>query len=349
MLTNKQIEEIREHLENAQNPIFFYDNDADGLCSFLLLRKFLGRGKGVAIRGSPELNLQYAKKAEELGADYVFILDKPIISDEFVDFISALNLPIVWIDHHDLKRKKFSYKNMYSYNPTHNKGKDKSSEPVTYLSYSITKRKEDMWVAVMGCIADHFMPDFALEFAKHYPEFWASGLKEPFDAYYGSEIGRIAQAVGFGLKDSASHTIEMQNFLLNCRQPSDVFSEMESNNSFRSKYYEMKKKFDYFVEKAGEEAEGKLIFYQYGGDMSMSAEISNKLCYLYPDKYIVVAYIKEGISNLSLRGKGVKKMLEKIIGRFENATGGGHEDAVGARVKSDDLIKFREAIAEEIK
>ena len=49
MLTNKQIEEIKEHLEKAQNPLFFYDNDADGLCSFLLLRRYLGRGKGVGV------------------------------------------------------------------------------------------------------------------------------------------------------------------------------------------------------------------------------------------------------------------------------------------------------------
>lgn len=32
MLTEKQISEIREHLEKAQNPLFFFDND-DGLCS----------------------------------------------------------------------------------------------------------------------------------------------------------------------------------------------------------------------------------------------------------------------------------------------------------------------------
>lgn len=50
MLTNEQINEIREHLENARNPVFFFDNDPDGLCSFLLLQRFIGRGRGVAIK-----------------------------------------------------------------------------------------------------------------------------------------------------------------------------------------------------------------------------------------------------------------------------------------------------------
>ena len=44
MLTKKQINEIREHLEKAQNPLFFFDNDPDGLCSFLLLQRYIGRG-----------------------------------------------------------------------------------------------------------------------------------------------------------------------------------------------------------------------------------------------------------------------------------------------------------------
>ena len=34
MISPEKIKEVREHLETAQNPIFFFDNDADGLCSF---------------------------------------------------------------------------------------------------------------------------------------------------------------------------------------------------------------------------------------------------------------------------------------------------------------------------
>src|SRR3990167_9586407 len=107
MLSEKQILEIREHLERAQNPLFYYDNDADGLCSFIILRKFIGRGKGVAVRSFPDLNASYARKAAELNADYVFVLDKPVISKEFVKEIDNLGLPLVWIDHHDLPIEEY--------------------------------------------------------------------------------------------------------------------------------------------------------------------------------------------------------------------------------------------------
>jgi len=45
MLTETQINEIKEHLEKAQNPLFFFDNDNDGLASFLLLRRYIDRGR----------------------------------------------------------------------------------------------------------------------------------------------------------------------------------------------------------------------------------------------------------------------------------------------------------------
>ena len=84
MLTEQEVKEIREHLENARNPVFFFDNDPDGLCSFLLLQRYIGRGRGVAIKSFPELDKGYFRKIEELDADYIFILDKPLVSQDFL-------------------------------------------------------------------------------------------------------------------------------------------------------------------------------------------------------------------------------------------------------------------------
>ena len=59
MLTEKQVKEIKEHLDKAQNPLFLFDNDQDGLCSFLILQKYIKRGKGYPIKVSPELTKDY--------------------------------------------------------------------------------------------------------------------------------------------------------------------------------------------------------------------------------------------------------------------------------------------------
>src|SRR3989344_1543802 len=92
----------------------------------------------------------------------------------------------------------------------------------------------------------------------------------------------------------------------------------------------------------------KMLFFVYGGEVSMSADIANELSYRHPEIFVVVAYMKGAILNLSLRGAGVKKMLEKILPKLENATGGGHADAVGARIRTSDLEKFKELLSKEI-
>lgn len=347
MLTEEQIGEVREHLEKAQNPLFLYDNDADGLCSFIILRKFINRGKGAAIRSYPDLNQSYAKRAEDLKADYVFILDKPVVSKEFFDELDRLQIPVVWIDHHDMPGFE-ERENVHIYNPAKNSGADKSFEPVTYLAYMITNRKEDIWLAVAGCVSDHYLPDFADEFGKKYPNLWGKGIKEPFDAYYKTEIGKIAKAFNFGIKDSMSNVIYLQNFLIKCKGPEEIFLEHKENSAFRKKFSEIEKKYDRLLEEAKKNDSGKLIFFQYGGDMSISSEISNELSYNYPKKYVCVVYTKGSVSNVSLRGKDVRKILENILKKFENASGGGHENAVGARVRTEDLERFKKALEGEV-
>jgi len=62
-----------------------------------------------------------------------------------------------------------------------------------------------------------------------------------------------------------------------------------------------------------------------------------------------VAYKKGAITNISLRGKKIRPILEKILKKLENARGGGHENAVGARIRTEDLDKFKELLEHEIK
>ncbi len=347
MLSEEQIIEIREHLERAQNPVFFYDNDADGLCSYVLLRRFLGRGKGVAIRTKPEIDKGYARKIQEFNADCVFILDKPIIGKAFVDEIKGLGIPMVWIDHHDLDE---SYDGIFSYNSA--KNKSKSAEPVTCVCYKVVgERKEDIWIALMGCVSDNFMPDFLAEFSERYPDF-SKPIKEikiPFDIYYKTEIGFLIKALSFGLKDSVTHVVQLQNFFISCKSPQELVSFLDSGSSFGKKYREVRSKYDSLLKKARMIKYGKVIFFKYGGDLSISAELSNELMYTFPKKIVAVAYDNGGMANISLRGDNVKDILEKVIGKFEGASGGGHRDAVGARIKSADLDKFKNELNELFK
>jgi single-stranded DNA-specific DHH superfamily exonuclease len=345
MLTKKQLREIREHLEKAQNPIFFFDNDADGLCSFLLLQRYLGRGKGIAIRSFPEMNAEYFKRTTELNSDYVFILDKPVVSEEFLEEARKVNIPVVWIDHHKIPKLKVP-EFVYYYNPTMKKAKDNA--PVTYLCYQITKRKEDLWLAVIGCISDRFIPDFYSDFYEKYPDL-AIKSKDAFEILYKSQIGNITRMVGSALKDSTSNVVKMLRFLTTVKTPYEALEETGKNHEMHLRFRQISQKYNKLIEKAKALADKeKVLFFQYGGDLSISADLSNELTYLFPEKIIAVAYISGAKANVSIRGKKIKKIVLKALKGLEDATGGGHEDAVGARVRVEDLEKFKEKIEKQI-
>jgi len=344
MLTTKQINEIKEHLERAQNPVFFFDNDPDGLCSFLLLRRYIERGKGVAIKSFPDLTEGYFRKIDELKADYVFILDKPVVSREFLEKVEQRNIPTVWIDHHDVQIEAPDFVSYY--NPVLNE--DGKNEPVTYLCYKITQRREDMWIAVVGCIYDNFIPDFYSEFEKDYFDLSVIGYKNAFDIFYKSEIGKVVKIFSFGLKDRTTNVVNMLRFLLQVKSPREVLEEGKKNYYMHKRFKQIESRYQKFLSKAMSLSihAGKILFFQYGGDMSISSDLANALRYKFPKKIIVVCYISGAKVNVSVRGKNVRDLIAKVVEGFEGATSGGHEDAVGAKISVGDLEMFREKLKE---
>lgn len=337
MLPEEQIKNLRDLLEKSQKPLFLFDNDTDGLCSFLLLRRYVDRGYGVAIKSFPDLDASYVRKIDELKPDAVFVLDKPIISQGFLDEVKKVNIPLIWLDHHDVNPNT---EGIHYFNPM--KTEKPSSEPVTYLAWQATKRKEDMWIAMIGCIGDSYLPDFTKEFQENYPELWKPDIKTAFQGVYSTELGKINRIFAFALKDRTSNVVKMIKFLSKVKSPYDVLEN--SGNFIRLRFEKIDKKYQKLLEKAKKFARNNLLYFQYGGELSLSADISNELCYLYPDKTIVVVYIKGTKANISLRGKNVREITLKAIEGLEGATGGGHKDATGAKILVEQLPIFKDKI-----
>ncbi len=341
MLDKKSILKIREFLEKSQNPLFFFDNDADGLCSFLLLQRYLERGKGVAIKSHPDLSEDYFRKVNELDADAIIILDKPVVSEEFLIRAHEKNMPVLWIDHHPPEQEIPKYVDYY--NPIIMKNGENT--PVTRMCYQVSEKKDDMWLAVAGCIADKHLPDFYGEFEKKYPEL-AVDSDDPFVVKYESDIGKISQMLDFGLKDRTSNVISMMKFLMKVKFPSEILAESSKNKLMHLKYNQIDSRRKALISKARELAKkpGIVLFFRFGGDLSISSELSNELMHRYPNKLVVVAYANGYKANISMRGDNARAILLKVIDKFEDSTGGGHEKAVGARVKTEDLDRFREEV-----
>ena len=339
MIPQTQLQEIREHLEASQNPLFFFDNDVDGLCAFLILQRAIGRGKGVAIKSFPDLKEQYVRKVEELNPDAVFILDKAELSKEFAEAVEKKGIPMIWIDHHETKTSKeiIAKTSYYNSHP--------SSEPTTYIAQKVFNKKEDLWLAIMGCIGDVYMPDFAEDFEKISPELFNSKISA-FDALNSTEMGKMVRMLNFGLMDSISNVVRLIKYLFKAKNAYDLLEENQYTKQFHKRYAQLNEFFNKQVGKAEEIVDEKssVIFFTYSGNTSMSSEIANRLFYNHRDKLIIVAFKRPEKANISIRGKNALEVTKKAIEGIEGATGGGHVEATGAMVPIDYFEKFKENV-----
>lgn len=340
MLSAQKLDEIREFVEKAQNPLFFFDNDVDGLAAFLLLQRFRGKGKGVAIKSFPELSEAYARKLHELNPDYIFILDKPLIEKGFREQASQLGMPIVWIDHHPIPEYS-KEQNIYYFNPMQDE--TPSNEPVSYSCYMATKKKADEWIAMMGCISDWFIPEFAESFSKEYPDLFPR-TQDPAKALYKTELGTIIKMLSFALMDRTTIVVQMLKNLLTLRSPRELLEVTPKTASIHQRYDQINRKYEKLVEKAREigSNKSKLLFFQYGGELSLSGAIANKLLYYNQDKMVVVAYIKGTKANIALRGTtDIRQIAIKAMVGIQGSCEG-HKQSCGGTVSVEDLPKFRD-------
>ncbi len=339
MLTSQQLEEIRNQLERSQNPLFFYDNDADGLCSFLILRRALDRGRGVAIKSFPDLKAQYNHKVKELNPDLIVILDKAELSKEFANHAEELGIPILWIDHHESKTPQETIQKTSYFNsiPT--------AEPISYIAQKIFNRPQDIWLSIIGCIGDVYMPNFADKFSEENPDLLPS-TTDAFTALQGTTIGKLARMLNFGLMDTTTHVVQLTKYLFKATGPYDLLEENSSTKQFHKRTNQLTQFFNTQIEKAESHfnKNSPILFFTYSGNTSMSSEIANHLSFLHQDKTIIVAFLRPEKANISIRGKSALKITKELIENIPDATGGGHIEATGAMVPIHNFPKFKENI-----
>lgn len=337
MLSKTELSKLREILERAQNPLFFFDNDTDGLCSYILLKKNLQRGKGVAIKSFPELTESNLRKVDELNPDYVFILDYSLISKEFIAGLQEKNVPLVVIDHHKVENRDY----IKDYAEVFNSLK----EPTTYICHNLFNKKENEWLTLVGCIADVFKPDFSEEFAEENPELFDNDL-ETFNCLYKTEIGKVARMLDSGLRDSTTNILKLMKFLEKTNSISDILQETKETKELHKKFNKMESYIEKVILKAKKTE--KLVLLEYSGENSLSSEISNKLLLDNRNKLIIVAFKRSDYCNISIRGKRSREILLKSMEGIEGASGGGHEEACGGRIPTDNWEAFKEKIMKEL-
>jgi len=340
MLSDKQIGQIREELDNCKKPLFFFHDDADGLCSFLLLYKYIREGKGVIVKSIPNLDEKFIRKTIEYDPDKIFILDIAMVKQEFIDNVKA---PVIWIDHHEpLKRDNVRY-----FNPRLAKKDD--NIPATHICYQITKK--DLWIAMCGCIGDWFIPDFFEEFKKKYPDLIGENAKNPGDVLFTTKLGRLIKILSSVLKGKTDDVMKCVKILTRIDDPYEILNKESARSRYIYKRFEkINSDYDGLLKDAlAAKTEDTLFVYSYKESrMSFTGDLANELLYHFPNKTIVVAREKDDEMRMSLRSdKKLPPIIKKALEGLEGY-GGGHEYACGANVKTKDFKKFLDRIKKQI-
>jgi len=341
MLTEKQYEQIRKELDECANPLFFFHDDADGLASFLLLYRYCREGRGIAVKSKPIVDMKFFRKVEEFRPDKVFILDVAIVDQEFID---ACKVPVIWIDHHQpLERNNVKY-----FNPRKENKDD--NQPASYLCYNVVK--QDLWIAMVGCVGDWYMPDFAPEFVKEYPDFLDIKITDPEIALFETKLGELIKFISFLLKGKTSDVNKAVKILTRIKDANELFNiDVASTKYLMKQVAPVQKNYSALFKSAMKiKCEEGLYIFQYNDDkMSLTKELSNELLHRIDCGIILICREKSGEMKCSLRTK--KHILPPIIQEALiglEGYGGGHEHACGSVVKKEDFEQFLKRLREQI-
>jgi single-stranded DNA-specific DHH superfamily exonuclease len=328
------LKDIKIYLDKCENPLIFFDDDSDGLASFLLIYKYLSRGKGVVVTHSI-VDESYLRKVDEYNPDLVIVLDKHKIEQDFVDNV---NVPIIWIDHHsitDTKGTKYFNPKLYG----------KKDYPTSYWVYKITK--ENLWLAMAGIISDWNLILFD-EFSKKYSDLINREIKEPEDLYFETKFGILAKLFTFILKGKATDVKKSINILTRINDPYEILDQTTPRGKFIYKRFEkINKEYNLIIEDALKNSiitKNILLYTYYPKNTSLTTILANELMYKFKDKVIIVARYKDDMAKISLRTYHKSKiilpsLIDKAINGLKGVSGG-HDHACGGEINKDDFKIF---------
>ncbi len=342
-LSQNQIQQIREHLDSCKNPLFFFDDDQDGLCSLLQFYRYKKEGHGVIVKVTPKIGTAFLRHVQQYNPDKIFILDIAIVEQEFID---ESKVPIVWIDHHG----PFERHNVKYFNPRISKWED--NHPTSFMCYQVVQ--QDLWLATIGCIADWFIPPFLNQFMEKYPDLIDKPYKNPGDIIYKTKFGKLIRIFSFILKGKTSGVMRCVKVLTRIKSPYEILNQESSQGSFIYKQYEkVNKMYEPLLDdmlKAAEKIKDNFIIFTYKDDQSsFTTDLSNEAIYRYPDKIVLIGRERNDEMKCSLRSSKtiLPPLIEKALTGLDGF-GGGHEHACGLNVKTADFEEFLRRLKEMV-
>ena len=355
MITKEECDTIRSLLEQAWRPMFLFDDDPDGLCSFCLLYRYANKGKGVVVKNSPVVTEEiYAKKVESYGPDLLVILDKPKVEQEF---LSSISIPVIWIDHHEPQNPAESH--VHYFNPLNHTD---VSTPTTYQCWRVVSGKglqsesNDVWFAAVGCIGDWFFPEIIAEqFKDQFPGLLPEDITTAPSALFrkDSKVGMLSKVLYFLLKGRLKECEKHFKILTRVNDPREILEQSSAQGKYLFKWYKkINEEYERLLEMALSMIDDSpfLTAIIPQNKFSFSSELSNEVFYHHPEKVIILGRSSSGYTKGSIRTSFSISLPDAVSHALMGVDGygGGHPQACGFRVNDADFDLFLTRLKENI-
>lgn len=341
----KKAVEFLENIKPSDEIVIIFNNDGDGICSCVLLKKFLekaGKKKPYIISQPMPMDKNIIQMIQTGVPDKIIFLD--IAADQQQNVLKKLGsiCDMMIVDHHQVFRN-MNGKNIVHYNPRIDEpGAYKSTSYCIYKICSKLVNMDDMlWVAGTGMVSDYNLDD-SKDLVK--------SLREKYSlegALYDTFLGRLADMI------SSTRATNM----LSCEQMVDVLEEADFNSFGKAKNADkmleaqkiIEKEMAMLLEDAEMKAEktGKLVIYNIKSKFNLGSSLSTKISEKFRNNLVII-YEKSGNrikASARNQAKNINagRVLQKAA-KDVGGSGGGHEAAAGATIPADKWDKFREVL-----
>ncbi|MBD3318565.1 hypothetical protein GF342_01510 [Candidatus Woesearchaeota archaeon] len=325
MVAVELITKARSFLSSAKNPLYLFDDDADGICAYLLLYRAFREGRAYLVKSKPHITASHATLVRD--EDALVVLDVALMDQEFVDVVKR---PVLWIDHHPCQEiDKVLLVNDVSVS-------------TAAMCYQIVKR--DLWLAAVGSIDDHLWPPFIDEFKQQYADLLGT-VHDLGHARFDAPVGVIARVISFSLKGDSKTVKRSLQALQRVKSPYEILGQETVDARWLwARYLDVHDELLKIKEQAMrvEPEDGLWVFVYTPGRFSITKDLANEMMYRKSLPVLLLGRLRRERIVCSLRSRSdipLATLLKTALQGIEGY-GGGHRNACGASIAREDFDRF---------